>query len=40
VVSGRAAGDGLRPSPWGHPLVHVARDLKGAAEWILRREGL
>ncbi len=40
VLSGRTPGDGLRPSPWGYPLVHVARDLKDAAEWILRRERL
>lgn len=40
VLSGRASRDGLRPSPWGGPLAHVARDLKEAVEWILRREEL
>ena len=40
VLSGRALPDGPCPSLWGGPLVHAARDLKDAAEWILRREGL
>lgn len=40
VLSGRDGPGALRVSAWGQPLVHVARDLKDAAEWILRREGL
>jgi hypothetical protein len=40
VLSGRTMSRVPRAAFWGYPLVHVARDLKHATDWILRREGL
>jgi D-glycero-D-manno-heptose 1,7-bisphosphate phosphatase len=40
VLTGRGLRSLIRPSGWGLPLSWVARDLRTAARWILRREGL
>jgi D-glycero-D-manno-heptose 1,7-bisphosphate phosphatase len=38
VLSGRGLRSLIRPSGWGLPLSWVARDLKTAVRWVLRRE--